>query len=238
MNFKPFVGNGNGNTFLVVSQEFCYKNPAHTLLELWHANKVDSLLILAPTPSGDVCMYVPGRDGIFGKESGTFCGNGSRLVAKFFFKMTGRHPVIVNRDGDRFPTYVSNREIQVQFPLPSIYEEVVLAGGEPHQMIGHFHSISDLIRFCNNRNQRVSANLMEVKAPNHLRVKTFEHSINRFTASCGTGAISMAYLSYLKGLSDRKVTISGQGGSLQIEMLNRNLIMAGPAKIDYQILHD
>lgn len=234
-SFRPFVGNGNGNSFLVVSDAFCRSNPARLLLDLWRQHRVDSVLILAPTGHGDICMLVPGADGLSGRESGEFCGNGSRLVAKFFHESTGRHPVIVSRSGERFPANVSGDEIQVVFPHPETRDGVVLAGGEPHQPAPRPMVHDDLVRFCNHRTPRVSASYVRRHSSRRLEVRTFEHSINRFTASCGTGAVSMAYLFHERGLIDANATVVCPGGPLHLQFLRREVIMSGPAEIDYEL---
>jgi len=231
MDFNPFIGSGCGNTFLVVSQRFCEKNPDRKILDMWKQSGVDSVLLLSPTTKGDVKMFVPGADGIWGKESGEFCGNGSRVVAKFWKLLTGKDPVIVSRSGVCFPSLLEKDVVHVQFPLPEIYGEVILAGGEPHSRVPVDMKISDLLRFCNNRTRRVSANRVTILSANSISVRTFEHSINKFTGCCGTGCISMSYLCHREGLVPSEISVMAPGGSLGMSIGNKTLVMSGPAEI-------
>lgn len=230
-DFMPFIGDGCGNTFLVLSQRFCDRHTDKHIRRLWQEAGVDSILILKKSFRGDIQMLVPGNDGIWGKVSGEFCGNGSRVVAAFCMLHNGRSPVIENRGGKLFPTFLEDSTVYVKFSMPEEKDGIVLAGGEPHARLSRKMKMPDLIRFCNERSRRVSANCVEVCSSRHLRVKTFEHSINKFTGCCGTGCVAMAYLAYRDGLVSRHVTVEAPGGQLAMDIGPSCIVMSGPARL-------
>jgi diaminopimelate epimerase len=231
LDFQPFTGAGCGNTFLVLSQRFCDRHTDEQIRRLWKESGVDSVLLLQNTFRGDVRMLVPGNDGVCGKESGEFCGNGARVIAAFYQLSFGQSPVIVSRSGKQFPTLVEASVVHIEFPMPEIRGNIVLAGGEPHAIIFHDMTTADLIRFCNSQTRRVSANRLHIHSSNHIQVQTFEHSINKFTGCCGTGCVAMAYLAFQKRQVDRCITVDTPGGQLYLEIDASRIVMSGPADI-------
>ena len=49
--------------------------------------------------------------------------------------------------------------------------------------------------------------------------------------ACGTGAAAVGVAAILNDLTDRKMTVHLKGGDLQIEWLDKNVYMTGPAVI-------
>lgn len=231
IDLTPFIGEGCGNTFLVLSQRYCDCHTDQHIRRVWKETGVDSILILQKSFRGDIRMLVPGNDGIGGKESGEFCGNGARVIAAYFLRHYGRSPVIESCGGKLFPTLVEDSAVHVQFPLPQGWHDVVLAAGEPHVRAVRTMTPPELMRFCNGRPRRVSANFVEIYSPAHLRVQTFEHSINKFTASCGTGCVAMAYQAYRNGRVGRRVTVETPGGELTVDIGASRIVLSGPARL-------
>ncbi len=231
IDFMPFIGDGCGNTFLVLSQRYCDRHADDHIRRLWKATGVDSVLILQKSLRGDIRMLVPGNDGIRGDESGEFCGNGARVAAAFYLRHLGQSPVIESRGGVLFPTIVEESAVSVEFPLPEERGGIVLAGGEPHVRTARKMTPPELMRFCNGRSRRVSANRVAICSSLHLLVQTFEHSINKFTGCCGTGCIAMAYLAYRERRVERRVTVEAPGGQLTVDIRPSCIIMSGPVRL-------
>ena len=70
---------------------------------------------------------------------------------------------------------------------------------------------------------------VSILAPDHLRMRVWERGCG-ITQACGSGACAVAAAGILRGLCERKVTVSLDGGDLQIEWPdNKNpIIMTGP----------
>ncbi len=76
---------------------------------------------------------------------------------------------------------------------------------------------------------RVNVNIAEVTSRNGIRLRVWERGVGE-TRACGTGACASAIAAMRRGLVDRKVTVSLQGGDLTISWSAENRItMTGPA---------
>ena len=62
----------------------------------------------------------------------------------------------------------------------------------------------------------------------HLRMRVWERGVG-ITQACGTGACASMVAAVRRGLTDRKVTVSLDGGDLEIKWpTNGHVTMAGP----------
>lgn len=75
---------------------------------------------------------------------------------------------------------------------------------------------------------RVNVEVIEVKAPDHLRMRVWERGTG-ITMACGTGACASLVAAARKGLSGRRARIELDGGMLEIEWRGDNhVLMTGP----------
>jgi diaminopimelate epimerase len=65
----------------------------------------------------------------------------------------------------------------------------------------------------------------------HIRMRVWERGAG-ITQACGTGACAAAVAAVRRGLTERKVTVTLDGGDLQIEWrADGHVIMTGPATL-------
>ncbi len=77
--------------------------------------------------------------------------------------------------------------------------------------------------------QRVNVNVATVENPTKIRLRTWERGVG-ITRACGTGACATAIAAMRRGLVEREVTVSLQGGSLLISLgEDGRVTMTGPA---------
>ncbi len=77
--------------------------------------------------------------------------------------------------------------------------------------------------------QRVNVNVATVENPTNIRLRTWERGVG-ITRACGTGACATAIAAMRRGLVEREVTVSLQGGSLLISLgEDGRVTMTGPA---------
>jgi diaminopimelate epimerase len=77
--------------------------------------------------------------------------------------------------------------------------------------------------------RRINVEFIELLSEKEIRMRVWERGSGE-TMACGTGASAVAVASYIKGLTDRKVTIHLLGGDLFIEWGSDNRVyMSGPA---------
>ena len=77
--------------------------------------------------------------------------------------------------------------------------------------------------------QRVNVNVATVENPTTIRLRVWERGVG-ITRACGTGACATAVAAMRRGLVEREVTVSLQGGSLLISWgEDGHVTMTGPA---------
>lgn len=82
---------------------------------------------------------------------------------------------------------------------------------------------------------RINAEFVTVRDRAHLRMRVWERGAG-ITSACGTGACAAAFASYRRGLTDRKVEVTLDGGTLVIELRERDnhVLMTGPATLSFR----
>jgi diaminopimelate epimerase len=78
--------------------------------------------------------------------------------------------------------------------------------------------------------QRVNVEFAQVLDRGHIRMRVWERGVG-ITLACGTGAAATAVAAFRKGLTDRKVELILDGGSLTLEVREEDghVLMTGPA---------
>ena len=76
---------------------------------------------------------------------------------------------------------------------------------------------------------RANIEFVEVLAPNHVRMRVWERGAG-VTQACGSGACGVVVAAILRGLTERKVTVTLDGGDLEIEWAKdkAQVFMTGP----------
>ena len=71
-------------------------------------------------------------------------------------------------------------------------------------------------------------------APNVLRLRVWERGAG-LTLACGTGACAAAVAAHRRGLTDRNVQVTVDGGTLHIEWRSDgHVVMTGPAEESFR----
>jgi diaminopimelate epimerase len=83
--------------------------------------------------------------------------------------------------------------------------------------------------------ERANISLVQVLAPDHLKVRTWERGAG-LTRACGTAACASAVAAIRRELTDRTVTVSLPGGDLVIEWRESDghVLMTGPYALDFE----
>jgi diaminopimelate epimerase len=82
---------------------------------------------------------------------------------------------------------------------------------------------------------RTNVEFVTVKDRSHLRMRVWERGVG-ITSACGTGACAAAVAAHRRGLSERKVEVTLDGGALIIEWRERDghVLMTGPATFAFK----
>ncbi len=84
--------------------------------------------------------------------------------------------------------------------------------------------------------QRVNFEIVNVLAPDHLRMRVWERGVGE-TMACGSGACAVLVAARLRGLADARATVSLPGGDLQIAWTGpdaETVYMTGPAEFAFE----
>ena len=83
--------------------------------------------------------------------------------------------------------------------------------------------------------EQTNVELAQVIDETHIRLRVWERGVG-ITQACGTGACATAVAAARKNLSGRHVTVTLDGGDLDIEWreANNRIYMTGPTTLDYE----
>ena len=78
--------------------------------------------------------------------------------------------------------------------------------------------------------QRVNVGFMEIRSPEHIRLRVYERGAGE-TLACGTGACAAVVVGRLRGILDERVSVDLPGGKLMVEWrgVGHPVGMSGPA---------
>ncbi|MBM3513174.1 MAG: diaminopimelate epimerase [Alphaproteobacteria bacterium] len=216
----------------------------------------DEILTIRPAGNGgDVFMGVHNADGSIAES----CGNGSRCVADLIMRETGKSrivmetlggPIIAERaDGnqvsiDMGPAKIGWRDIPLAEERDTLHlgigegplrDPVGVSMGNPHAVF--FVDKADAIDLAVlgpklERHalfpERANISVVDVRSPTHLRMRVWERG-SGITLACGTAACATGVAAVRRGLTQRKVTVTLDGGDLLIEWrADNHVIMTGP----------
>jgi diaminopimelate epimerase len=216
----------------------------------------DQLLIIEPARNGgDAFMAIRNSDGGLVES----CGNGSRCVARVLMDETGKDtvtletlagPVIATRAKDglvsidmgpardawqQIPMSAETDTLHVPIIVGPLADAVAVNVGNPHAVFFvadaaaiDLATVGPKIEHHTLFPQRTNVEAVEVLNRNHIRMRVWERG-SGITQACGTGACASAVAAIRRGLTDHKVTVSLEGGDLDIEWRDDgHVIMTGP----------
>jgi len=215
----------------------------------------DEMLILEkPRNGGDGFMAVRNADGSVSAS----CGNGARCVARLLMDETGKTrivletaagPVIATRDGDLIavdmgPARLAWNEIPLAEKRDTLHlgigegplsDPVGVSMGNPH---GVFFvpdvSKIDLAALGPKLErhalfpERANIEIVQVLDRTHVRMRVWERGAG-ITLACGTGACAVGVAAARRGLTERAITVTLDGGDLRIAWRDDgHVVMTGP----------
>ena len=219
----------------------------------------DQLVVLRPAGLGsgaDVFMHLRNGDG--GEIAA--CGNATRCVAALLMAETGRRDATVEtRAGFLHAHDAGDGRISVDMGAPGLdwsdiplaYEQDTLAldvaRGALHTPIGVSMGNPHAVFFVSDAEQvplaelgpplehdpvfpeRANISVATRRDARHLRLRVWERGAG-ITRACGTAACAATVAAARRGLGERRMTVSLDGGDLAIEWRESDghVIMAGP----------
>lgn len=246
---------GLGNDFVVLDTRTQPLPPVSTALARALADRktgigCDQLIVLEESQVADLRMRIFNADG--GEVEA--CGNATRAVAILHgspanIETAGGILAVQPSDGGAAVDMGEPRFDWEAIPLayamdtsalPVGWEEleqpVAVNVGNPHAVFFvddcdaiELESLGPQIEHDPLFPQRVNVNVATVENPTNIRLRTWERGVG-ITRACGTGACATAIAAMRRGLVEREVMVSLQGGSLLISWgEDGRVTMTGPA---------
>lgn len=206
----------------------------------------DSVLFISKSHKADIMMRIFDRDG----TEETMCGNGLRCTAKIAYQRgyINKYAYIETRDGIK-PACILKSGIQVSLGKVREYRFInskvhFAFSGIPHIVV-FVNDLDNINAEAVARNYRYDSelttslgypdnmhvNLIQLINKNHIRIKTYEACVERITEACGTGAVASAYVAHRGRKCSLPVKVECQGGVLQVDCIEDNFFLKGPADI-------
>lgn len=221
----------------------------------------DQLIIMEPSTKADVFMRIYNPDA---SESGA-CGNATRCVASLIMKETGREAVTIETISGVLPCTRSGNLVTVNMGQPRLeWQEIPLAAqadtsnvqlgsegisnpvcvnmGNPHAVFFVDEAEAVAIERIGPKFERdpifpkrANIEFVEVLDRTHVRARVWERGAG-VTLACGSGACAVAVAGVRRGLTARKVTVTMDGGDLQLEWREADncVYMTGPVALVYK----
>lgn len=246
MSLKFKKMHGLGNDFVILDCRNGQEAP-HTYVIKYVSDRhfgvgCDQFVVLEESAQAAVKARFFNADG---SESGA-CGNATRCVARLM-EQEGAAEGVIETLGGMLPYRPVSDLIEVDMgPARSLKDcdlaydnvanPVLVDMGNPHCVFFvdnmgdiNVESTGSIIEHMEMFPNRTNVEFVEVLGENKLRQRTWERGAG-ITLACGSGACAVAAAALHRGLSERKVEIVLDGGSLQIEIResDAHMLMTGP----------
>ena len=231
INFTKYEG--NGNDFIVIDdrkEEFSEDNVSmiSKLCDRKFGIGADGLILLRKHKVYDFQMIYFNSDG----NESSMCGNGGRCLVNYALQLdidlkTNSFLAI---DGVHKFKVVDN---EIYLKMNDVKDIVVKNGynflntGSPHvvQIVENVDEINVYEQGKKIRKQFQEMNGVNVNFVSFnndiIKCRTFERGVENETLSCGTGVVAVALYAFKKKkISDNKITVSTNGGSLSVSFKN------------------
>lgn len=207
----------------------------------------DGLMLLNNSSIVDFSMKYFNSDG----KEGTMCGNGGRCITRFAneIKIIKNTTTFEAIDGAHEAKILENNTISLKMStvdnIESQEEGYILNTGSLHLVIfkKNIDKIDIIkeareIRFSKKYlNEGININFVEL-IDNEIYMRTYERGVENETLACGTGAVAVALVNYLRNNLEqhKKQIIHAVGGKLEVNFdveQNKtfsNIFLTGPAE--------
>lgn len=223
----------------------------------------DQVIVIAPAANGaDAAMRIYNSDG--GEVES--CGNAARCVAQLLMAEKGAETIRLETVGGPLVCSQNNGLVTVDMGAPRFewkdvplssavdtnkfsfsvdgvsLEASALSVGNPHCVIfvgdaenAPVSDVGPLIEHHSLFPERVNVEFATVQSRGRIRMRVWERGAG-ITQACGTGACATAVAAARRGLSDRKVDVVLDGGTLTIEWRESDghILMTGPATLAWR----
>ena len=257
-NGLPFLKmHGLGNDFVIIDARAA-ESPvtaamAQAIGHRYFGVGFDQLAVLTTSDVADVDVAFWNSDGSI---SGA-CGNASRCIGRLIMDETGKSAVSLRTERGILPVQdVDGHVLSVNMGLPQLnWRDVPLARdvdlntlpiegdpgaagmGNPHCVfvvddaeavdlpkLGPIYEHHDLFP------ERTNVEFIQVLDRENIRMRVWERG-GMITLACGSGACAAVVVAHRKGLTERKVTIHLDGGSLVIDWRDDGVWMTGATQL-------
>ncbi|PWJ56820.1 diaminopimelate epimerase [Dyadobacter jejuensis] len=250
MNLSFFKYQGTGNDFVMVDdRQESFPIDKALIAHLCHRRfgiGADGLILIRKAEGYDFRMVYFNSDG----GEGSMCGNGGRCAVRFahdlglfaeeatFIAVDGPHQAAVR--GDIIHLNMS--------PVTEVTQAVgydFMNTGSPHY-VAYVDSVANTevvtlgkaIRYGEEFGPLggTNVNFIELKAPNHLAIRTYERGVEDETYSCGTGVTAGALSAHLHHGWASPIAVDTLGGKLEVAFEAnggegfQNICLSGPAQ--------
>jgi diaminopimelate epimerase len=182
------------------------------------------------------------------------CGNATRCVADLLMRESGRDsltlsgpagPLAARRRPDGLvevnmgPPQLDWQAIPLSEPadplaLPIPGDPAAVGMGNPHCVFfvpelgaAPVETLGPQIERHPLFPERTNVEFVQVLAPDHLRLRVWERGAG-VTLACGSGACAAAVAAHRRGLAGARMTVTLDGGDLEIALAPDGVLMAGP----------
>ncbi len=205
----------------------------------------------------DIEIFNPGGD------RAEACGNGTRCIARVLFDENRNKELLkihsdagileakkednnisvnmgeITTDWNKIPLINDMDTMNIPILIDGYSKGVAVNVGNPHVIFfGKSISVTNLNKIgpsIENHKyfpNKTNVELVEVINRNTLKMRVWERGVG-ITLACGSGACASVYAAWKKKLTDNKVEVIVEKGSLIINILDGKAIMTGPAEISY-----
>jgi diaminopimelate epimerase len=256
MNINFIKMHGCGNDFLVIdlrSQKLqLTADKIRELADYKRSIGFDQLLLIENSDIADAAIRIFNNDG----NEVSACGNGTRCVASLLFKEINKNTIQIATSNRILEASYIGKHVAVNMGKANVVEENLkfdnLLGnlvevGNPHIIVNisdldwtdldniHNDNITrygSLIENDSRFPSKVNVNFVQVINRDLVYLRTWERGAGA-TLSCGTGSCATFASLHKQGLINATATIKQLGGNVNILMHDKELVMAGEAKISY-----
>ena len=245
---------GAGNDFIVIDSRgrgaVVTAGLARALGDRNRGVGFDQLAEIRDAEGADFALDFWNRDG----GSAGACGNATRCVADFVMRETGKDTAtLLTERGQLAARRRADGLVSVNMGLPQLdWTEVPLARasdllhlplpGDPVAVgMGNPHCVffvpdAEAVDVATEGKRfehdplfpmRTNVEFATLSGPDRLRMRVWERDTG-ITLACGSGACATAVAAHLRGLTGRKVTLTLDGGVLEVDWRDDGVWLTGP----------
>lgn len=249
MKFYKYHGAGNDFILLDNRDGSMIQIPVKDWCNRHTGIGADGLMLLEQDPELDFRMVYFNSDG----GLSTLCGNGARCIARFAADLglvQGDATHFMAADGPHSARFLPDGDISLHMHdvrhVERRDQDMVLHTGSPHYIIFtdrdpdvyDLNTLAHRVRYSEAYAETgINVNLVEIRGPQTLFMRTYERGVEDETLSCGTGVTAAALAAHARSSSEPGsfvTTVHTRGGTLGVafeyaQEMYRNIVLTGPA---------